>query len=93
MTSKVENPKKQIESDQYDFTHAKRGLAIIINNEDFRMSKDFGDRPGSSYDASGLERSFRRLRFDVMLLNNLTGMQMIEVLRNGKFFSEEAIKC
>lgn len=69
---------------EYDFSHPKRGLAIIINNEDFSRSKDFGDRPGSSYDASSLYHSFRSLGFEVLPYDNLSAWKMVEVLKAGR---------
>ncbi|GFN78499.1 caspase-3-like [Plakobranchus ocellatus] len=69
------------DGDVYDFNYLKRGLAVIINNEDFSPSSDFDDRPGSSYDASALYHSFAHLGFDVLLYSNLTAWKMVEVLR------------
>ncbi|RUS77802.1 hypothetical protein EGW08_014441 [Elysia chlorotica] len=71
------------DSDVYDFNFARRGLAIIINNEDFSSSSDFDDRPGSSYDASALFHSFTHLGFNVILYENLAAWKMVEVLRAG----------
>ena len=72
------------DSDVYDFNYAKRGLAVIINNEDFSSSSDFDDRPGSSYDASALYHSFAHLGFDVLLEYDLPAWKMVEFLRTGK---------
>uniref|UniRef100_A0A0B7AYD5 Caspase family p20 domain-containing protein n=1 Tax=Arion vulgaris TaxID=1028688 RepID=A0A0B7AYD5_9EUPU len=68
-------------SDVYDFNHTDRGLALIINNEDFSGSKNFGPRPGSSYDATALYQTFRNLGFKVLVKTNLTARQMLEVLK------------
>ncbi|CAG5135344.1 unnamed protein product [Candidula unifasciata] len=67
--------------DIYDFIHADRGLALIINNEDFSRSKNFGSRPGSSYDEVSLYRTFKKLGFRVLVKRNLTARQMVEVLK------------
>ncbi|GFR64773.1 caspase-3-like [Elysia marginata] len=69
------------DSNIYDFSYPKRGLAVIINNENFSSSSDFDDRPGSSYDASALYHSFSHLGFDVLLYSNLSAWKMVEVLR------------
>ena len=74
------------DSDVYDFTHPKRGLAVIINNETFERGTDFGDRPGSSYDAKSLYDSFKKQGFDVLYHNDLPGWKMLEVLKAGGSF-------
>ncbi|KAI8797383.1 caspase-3 isoform X2 [Biomphalaria glabrata] len=64
------------DSDVYNFDYPKRGLALIVNNENFSASKDFSNRLGSDYDAKSLTDTFSRLGFEVMLENNLTSKRM-----------------
>ncbi|CAL1543593.1 unnamed protein product [Lymnaea stagnalis] len=68
-------------TDIYNFNYPKRGLAIIINNEDFSKTKDFSDRPGSSRDAETLYDTFTRLSFDVVTYRDLTAKQMQALLQ------------
>lgn len=80
-------PAEADHSDVYDFTHTDRGLALIINNEDFSLSKNFGSRPGSSYDEVALYQTFKKLGFKVLVKRNLTARQMLEALRLGEMLS------
>ncbi|KAK3586131.1 hypothetical protein CHS0354_033255 [Potamilus streckersoni] len=66
------------DSDEYCFTHSKRGKALIFNNEYFKM---YSSRPGSSQDARNLSRVLQRLGFEVECLHNQTKSQMKRVLK------------
>ena len=72
------------DNDVYVFDSAQRGLAVIINNENFSGSKKYPDRPGSSNDASDLQSSFEHLGFHVRRFDNLTNSKMVQELRKGK---------
>ncbi|XP_059174909.1 caspase-3-like isoform X2 [Physella acuta] len=73
-------PVEHIDDDKYNFNYPKRGLAVIINNEKF-ITRDFSDRPGSSYDAVALHEAFKGLGFEVLDYDNLTGREMMTVLK------------
>ncbi|XP_012944029.1 caspase-7 [Aplysia californica] len=83
VTAELKTPAVPVDpkADVYDFTCEKRGLAVIINNEDFSQCQDFDDRPGSTYDESSLYHSFQRLGFNVLLHRDLPGWKMVEVLK------------
>ena len=70
--------------DEYDFSHGKRGRAVIINNEDFYRSSMLGSRPGSSADAAALKEMFNKLGFDVKCYNNLTAFDIKLTLKKGE---------
>ncbi|ELT93537.1 hypothetical protein CAPTEDRAFT_208384, partial [Capitella teleta] len=65
MKIKLQKTKMSIESNQgcYKVTHETRGLAVIINNVDFRGK--FDKRDSSGYDVSNMEGLFRELHFEV----------------------------
>uniref|UniRef100_A0A0B7A953 Caspase family p20 domain-containing protein n=1 Tax=Arion vulgaris TaxID=1028688 RepID=A0A0B7A953_9EUPU len=69
----------------YDFTNQERGLAVIIDNEDFSLTRrtnhKHDDRPGSACDSAALFQTFKNLGFNVWVKKNLTVLKMIEVLR------------
>ena len=74
------------DSDIYDFTHQKRGRAIIINNEKFHPGSMFDSRPGSSKDAVFLKEVFKKLGFDVKSCDNLTAAELKMTLERGKIW-------
>lgn len=82
--SKVEGEGDADSADVYNFNHSERGLAIIINNEDFSLTPSYDDRPGSSYDAMALYQTFKNLGFRVWVKKNLKSWQMVQVLRLGE---------
>ncbi|XP_071108263.1 caspase-3-like [Haliotis cracherodii] len=69
------------DSNKYDFTYPKRGLAVIINNEEFDPQTKFGNRNGSTKDAVNLKKMFEHLGFEILLRNNLTGEEMVKTLQ------------
>lgn len=91
----------------YDFNHPERGLAIIINNEDFSFTRSYEyrkrspkapcyDRQGSSYDAMALYQTFKKLGFRVWVTKNLKSWQMWQVLFLGEkltFAAEYNVLC
>lgn len=83
--------------DIYNFNYPKRGLAIIINNENFSKAKDFTDRPGSSRDAETLYDTFTRLSFNVLKYTDLTAKQMLALLqlatKNYDHFNADCFVC
>ncbi|KAL3876371.1 hypothetical protein ACJMK2_034223 [Sinanodonta woodiana] len=66
------------DSDEYCFTHSKRGKALIFNNEYFKM---YSSRPGSSQDARNLSTVLHRLGFEVECLHNQNKKEMKGVLK------------
>ncbi|XP_059148371.1 uncharacterized protein LOC131935747 [Physella acuta] len=65
------------DDDVYDFSHPRRGIAVIINNEKFQTEKD---RDGSEVDARALQVTCEELGFDVRVYVNKTAKQMMTLL-------------
>ncbi|KAK7501455.1 hypothetical protein BaRGS_00007259, partial [Batillaria attramentaria] len=81
-------------SDVYDFTHPKRGRAVIINNENFQKCSGFDSRPGSGNDARALVEVFEKLGFDVKRYNDLTAEQMrMKLKKAAKSYDHEKADC
>ncbi|XP_067672907.1 caspase-7-like isoform X2 [Haliotis asinina] len=76
-----ETASPESDNNRYDFTYAKRGLAVIINNEVFDPKTKFGNRNGSTKDAENLHKMFESLGFDIIRRDNLTGDQMVHLLQ------------
>nr|KAI8765161.1 caspase-7-like [Biomphalaria glabrata] len=82
------------EEDRYTFTHPRRGLAVIINNEKFGYVKNLGDRNGSSADAHYLFNMFKLLGFQVLHATNLTAQKMLVLLKTvAKHFDHQNSDC
>ncbi|XP_032664632.1 caspase-1-like [Odontomachus brunneus] len=67
------------DADRYNMNHKNRGICVIFNHEEFEIG-GFDRREGSSVDAMKLEKSFGNLGFDVMVHDNLTHREVIDVL-------------
>ncbi|KAK7113268.1 caspase-7-like [Littorina saxatilis] len=82
------------DAEVYDFTHPKRGRAVIINNETFQPGSFFGHRPGSSKDAEALKVVFKKLGFDVKCHNNLTAGEMKQALEKEAYhYDHQSADC
>jgi hypothetical protein len=82
---KKAQPVQWTDEDIYDFSHPKRGRAVIINNEKFHNYSGFGSRPGSGQDAKSLKEMFQKLGFDVAVYPDLEGHRIKSVLEKGVF--------
>lgn len=60
----------------YKMNHAKRGIALIINNEEFHTRTGMTSRNGSSCDAESMKGILNKLGFEVIDRNNMTVKQM-----------------
>ncbi|KAH9498393.1 Caspase-7 [Bulinus truncatus] len=69
------------DENRYKFNHPKRGLAVVINNEEFGNIKNLGDRHGSSQDAKSLFDMFQQLGFQVLHCKNLTAPKIVVLLK------------
>lgn len=69
--------------DVYNFSHRRRGLAVIIDNENFTSTSGMPSRPGSHEDLKSLRNMFNRLKFDLRCYKNLKGADMWKVLTKG----------
>ena len=62
-------------SDIYDFSHSKRGCAVLIMNHEFADPDE--NLPVVKYDIDSMSKLFSSLGFDVKLLINLTQDQLL----------------
>ena len=77
-------PQSSIASNEYDFTHERRGRAVIINNREFdRARTRQNDRPGTDVDAAALESLLVMMGFDVTRHDNMSPTDMSITLRSG----------
>ena len=72
---------------RYNMSHARRGMALIFNNKNFRRHTDIAKREGTDADAENLERTFTRLGFNVKRCDNLTSALMLMEMRTGLAFN------
>ena len=78
-------PLSESTSDEYNFTHPRRGRAIIINNREFNYELTRQrDRPGTDVDAAALESLMITMGFDVIRYDNMKPTDMSITLREGK---------
>ncbi|CAH1794547.1 unnamed protein product [Owenia fusiformis] len=69
---------------EYNFSHKRRGKALIINNRNFdAMLTGQMDRDGTDIDADAITARLTDLGFDVDVLHNLTTTKMSFALRNA----------
>lgn len=69
--------------DVYNFSHSRRGLALIIDNENFTSASRLPSRQGSDKDLTSLGDMFNRLGFEVEGYKDLKGEDMWKVLTEG----------
>ena len=69
------------ESDEYNTSHGRCGVAVVIINETFRGHKS---RTGSQLDANNLCRTFSLLGFEVRLITDCTLKELKHVLETGQ---------
>ncbi|XP_050394523.1 caspase-7 [Patella vulgata] len=66
--------------EEYDFTHKRRGIALIINNDTFEDG-NLIYRKGSENDTIKLEACFNKLGFDTRIMVNVTKYETVKYLR------------
>jgi len=75
------NAQLQIEnksdSTRYNMDHKNRGYAVIIENSKFET---FPRLPGQDIDVENYKKTFKRLKFDVVVYHNLKGEEMIDLM-------------
>ncbi|XP_037542091.1 caspase-8 [Nematolebias whitei] len=74
---------KQMEGlETYPMTAAKRGICVILNNNDFSKSDvSLKDRVGTDVDEQSLKRVFEWLNFEVQIHRDLVKETMLSVLK------------
>uniref|UniRef100_H2YT45 Caspase family p20 domain-containing protein n=1 Tax=Ciona savignyi TaxID=51511 RepID=H2YT45_CIOSA len=66
----------------YQMNRAKRGMAIIINNENFHYTTRMNKRSGTDVDARNLNRICLKLGFDVQVYKDLKCIDLLQVVDN-----------
>ena len=72
------------EESVYNFNHEKRGIALLIHNEEFDRDSGYKHRPGDTGDFERMKEIFRSLGFDVLPYRNLTAQQILNEAKKGK---------
>jgi len=68
---------------EYHMKHKERGVAIIINNEEFESRTGMGSRTGSSVDRDNLQKVLKFVGFkDIRVKNNLRQKDMINLMQD-----------
>ncbi|KAF6022796.1 CASP7 [Bugula neritina] len=80
---KIENYNFMTDVDfKYKMSHSQRGVAVIINNEEFDPDLEITDRPGSRKDEQSLIETFYFLGFEeVLVRRNLNAEPMVSFLK------------
>ena len=67
----------------YSMSHHKRGIALIINNEEFDPHTNMNSRTGSTRDVEQLKKVLvDKLEFNVIIRNNMTVKQMKNIFED-----------
>ncbi|XP_054975240.1 caspase-7 [Sorex araneus] len=66
---------------RYNMNFEKMGKCVIINNKNFNKSTCMDTRTGTDRDAAALNICFRNLGFEVIIKNDLTCQQMVDLLQ------------
>ena len=72
-------------SDEYDFGHASRGVAVVITNSRFETTSQ---RAGAENDTLLFYEMFKRLGFtDIRTAQDLTASQMKQTLQSRNYLT------
>jgi hypothetical protein len=69
----------------YNFNNDRRGIALLIHNEEFDRHSGYKDRPGDKGDFERMAEIFNRLGFEVHPHRNLTAIEMWIEAEKGKY--------
>ncbi|XP_056390066.1 caspase-8-like [Hyla sarda] len=67
--------------EEYKLDKIPHGLCIIVNNHHFKAD-GMKDRDGTQKDAEVIERVFRSRNYEVMQHNDLTGKEILNIMKN-----------
>jgi hypothetical protein len=79
--SDVRSPVQEIDCEEYNMGHPRRGIAIILNHVTFETKE--GVREGSEMDCEKLQDMLNNLGFEVRVHIDLTYVQVLTVLKDG----------
>ncbi|NP_001033059.1 caspase-3 isoform X1 [Monodelphis domestica] len=71
-----------LSSDSYKMDYPEMGLCIIINNKNFHPNTGMSFRSGTDVDAASLSDTFRSLKYEVRIKNDLTCNEITELLNS-----------
>ncbi|CAK9305099.1 unnamed protein product [Gordionus sp. m RMFG-2023] len=76
----IKNSEVLFGQDMYDMRVKNKGLAIIINNENFEYNTNLAPRKGTANDCANLKNLFQKLGYTVIVKCDLTKLKMKEEL-------------
>lgn len=68
----------------YNFNNKRRGIALLIHNEEFDPNSGYKHRPGDTGDFDRMCEIFTELGFDLHAYRNLTAEEIWIVADEGK---------
>ncbi|XP_057709264.1 caspase-8 isoform X1 [Corythoichthys intestinalis] len=78
----------------YRMTAKKRGICLIINNNDFKNSqKELDTREGTEIDEDSLKKVFRWLNFEVNVRNDCDREQILSLIQELKDTDHSQMDC
>ncbi|XP_071956018.1 uncharacterized protein [Antedon mediterranea] len=84
---------KGLQIQEYSMTHATRGICLIINNMQFTKESQLKERKGSEVDEANLKHVFNYLGFDVEVIRNATGEQMMNKIIDVRKMDHSKYDC
>jgi hypothetical protein len=79
-------PPVEKDAEEYSMNHEKRGRAIIFNHEKYRVvGLNLKERTGTNVDKIRLKQQFEKLKFDVVVFDDLTYDGIKENLTQSKY--------
>jgi Caspase domain len=77
--SDVKSPVQDIDSEEYNMGHPRRGIALILNHMKFEKNNDA--REGTDIDCKSLTDMLTNLGFEVRVHNDLTDVEVLTALK------------
>lgn len=68
----------------YKMDHKNRGIALILNHENFMPHMKLKARAGTNVDSDNLEKTLRKLGFEVHVHYDLSVSKVTSVVEAGK---------
>ncbi|XP_070694341.1 caspase-8 isoform X2 [Pempheris klunzingeri] len=78
---------------KYPMTAAKRGICLIVNNNDFTKSKGHQNREGTMLDEESLRKVFEWLGFEIKIESDCTRKMMLSVLQELSKTDHSKMDC
>ncbi|XP_048476456.1 caspase-3-like isoform X3 [Rhincodon typus] len=68
---------------KYKMSYKHIGMCLLFNNKNFHPVTGMNKRNGTDVDAAKLSKTFKNLGYDVMVYNDKTCNEMLEILQNA----------